>query len=388
MSTPSPASLRTILPLAAITCASMLAMDLYLPAVPAMQHGLGLTVPQGQATIAIFLAGLAASQLLWGEALPRIGPKACVKWGLVLLVLASLGCALAPGIEVLLLMRLVQGMAAGAATVVAPAVIRATLPAHDGVRGLAAIAMIEAIIPAAGPVLGTVMLMAVDWRWTFVVVGVMALVAMPMAMRAAPRVLPNLDTSVRTGYGALLRSGRFVRLAMAHALCFAALLTFVASAPQMLHHGFQLEGEAFALSQVFGVTGFAGMAALSGRATARWGSARVIQGSAWAHAVWCAGFAVLAVAGWVNYPVLVAFWTGFCGIFGLRSPSAFSDTLSVPVAQMGRAAALLMLALLVVSALSAQAVAPFLAQWSLLAVGTAMALLCAISLLLVLRYPR
>ncbi|HUD30155.1 MAG TPA: NAD(+) synthase, partial [Novosphingobium sp.] len=45
--------------------------------------------------------------------------------------------------------------------------------------------------------------------------------------------------------------------------------------------------------------------------------------------------------------------SGFCGIFGLRSPAAFSDTLSVPVAQMGRAAALLMLALLVVSALSA-----------------------------------
>ena len=388
MSASSPASLRTILPLAAITCASMLAMDLYLPAVPAMQHGLGLTVPQGQATIAIFLAGLAASQLLWGEALPRIGPKACVKWGLVLLILASLGCAAAQSIDVLLLMRLVQGMAAGAATVVAPAVIRATLPAHDGVRGMAAIGMIEAIIPAAGPVLGTVMLMVVDWRWTFVVVGLMALAAMPMAMRAAPRVLPNLDTTVRTGYLALLRSGRFVRLAVAHALCFAALLTFVASAPQMLHHGFGLGGEAFALSQVFGVSGFAGMAALSGRLSARWGSARAIQISAWAHALWCAGFAALAAAGWVNYAVLVVFWTGFCGIFGLRSPAAFSDTLSVPVAQMGRAAALLMLALLVVSSASAQAVAPFLAQTGLLAVGGAMAALCIVSLLLVLRYPK
>lgn len=388
MSTPSPASLRTILPLAAITCASMLAMDLYLPAVPAMQHGLGLTVPQGQATIAIFLAGLAASQLLWGEALPRIGPKACVKWGLVLLALASLGCAAAQGIDVLLLMRLVQGMAAGAATVVAPAVIRATLPVHDGVRGLAAIAMIEAIIPAAGPVLGTVMLMVVDWRWTFVVVAVMALAAMPMAMRAAPRVLPNLDVSVRTGYVALLRSGRFVRLAASHALCFAALLTFVASAPQMLRHGLQLGGEAFALSQVFGVSGFAAMAALSGRISARWGPHRAVQAGAWAHALWCTGFAALAAAGWVNYAALIVFWTGFCGIFGLRSPAAFSDTLSVPVAQMGRAAALLMLALLVVSAVSAQAVAPFLAQASLLAVGSAMAALCIVSVWLVARYPR
>lgn len=388
MSSPSPASLKTILPLAAITSASMLAMDLYLPAVPAMQRSMGLSVPQGQATIAIFLAGLAASQLMWGEALPRIGPKACVKWGLILLILASLGCALAGHIDVLLAMRLLQGVAAGAATVVAPAVIRATLPEADGVRGMAAIGMIEAIVPAAGPVLGTAMLLVVDWHWTFVIVGVMALVAMPTALRAAPRVLPNLDTSVRTGYGPLLSSGRFMRLAIAHALCFGALLTFVASAPQMLHHGMQLQGDAFALLQVFGVTGFIGMASQSGRISARWGQARAVQGSAWAHAVWCAGFVALLVAGWVSFPVLVMFWMGFCGILGVRGPAAFSDTLSVPVAQMGRAAALLVLALLVASAASAQAVAPFLAQWHVMAVGAAMAMLCLASLLLVLKYPR
>ena len=48
---------------------SMLAMDLYLPAVPALQSGLDLTVPEGQATIAVFLAGLAG--FLWGEFVSR-----------------------------------------------------------------------------------------------------------------------------------------------------------------------------------------------------------------------------------------------------------------------------------------------------------------------------
>jgi len=90
----------------------------------------------------------------------------------------------------------------------------------------------------------------------------------------------------------------------------------------------------------------------------------------------------------VSFPVLVMFWMGFCGILGVRGPAAFSDTLSVPVAQMGRAAALLVLALLVASAASAQAVAPFLAQWHVMAVGAAMAMLCLASLLLVLKYPR
>ena len=124
---PSPASIRTILPLAFVTGVSMAAMDLYLPAVPALQAGMGISVPLAQATVAVYLAGLAGAQLLWGELLNRLGPRRCMEVGLVLLAVTSLGCALAPNIEMLLLLRLLQGVAAAAATVVAPTVVRATL---------------------------------------------------------------------------------------------------------------------------------------------------------------------------------------------------------------------------------------------------------------------
>src|SRR5687768_17261154 len=109
-------AIRTVLPLAALTGTSMLAMDLFLPAVPALQAALGIDVERAQASVAVFLGGLAASQLVWGEALNRIGPRRCVLIGVTILVLASVGCALAPGIEWLLVMRLLQGFAAGAAT--------------------------------------------------------------------------------------------------------------------------------------------------------------------------------------------------------------------------------------------------------------------------------
>jgi hypothetical protein len=60
-------SIHTILPLAVLTATGMLAMDLFLPAVPAvpaLQRALGVSVAQGQLTVAVFLAGLAASQLV------------------------------------------------------------------------------------------------------------------------------------------------------------------------------------------------------------------------------------------------------------------------------------------------------------------------------------
>jgi MFS transporter, DHA1 family, multidrug resistance protein len=70
------ATIRTVLPLSVVTATSMLALDLYLPAVPILQSELAIGVTAAQASVAIFLAGLAASQLLWGEALTGWGRDA------------------------------------------------------------------------------------------------------------------------------------------------------------------------------------------------------------------------------------------------------------------------------------------------------------------------
>ena len=205
----SRASLRTLLPLALLTGTSMLAMDLFLPAVPTLQAHLNVGVAPAQATVAIYLAGLAASQLLWGELLNRLGPRGCVWWSVSLLALASAGCALAPTIEVLLGLRLQQGNAAAAATVVAASVIRATLGDAGAVRGMATIASIEAIVPAAGPVLGTLLLVWTDWRSIFWIVALATLAVLPFVVRVAPLQLPGLNLDVPARYRDILGNGSF-----------------------------------------------------------------------------------------------------------------------------------------------------------------------------------
>src|SRR5690349_12994412 len=136
------------MPLALVTGTSMLAMDLYLPAVPALQKSFGVDVSLAQASIALFLAGHAASQLLWAEAFNRLGPKRVVLMGVATVFATAVAAALAPTIGFLLVVRLIQGVAAGAALVVAPSVVRATLPGADAVKGIAAISLVEALIPA------------------------------------------------------------------------------------------------------------------------------------------------------------------------------------------------------------------------------------------------
>ena len=388
MTTTARASVRTLLPLAVVTGTSMLAMDLYLPAVPALQASLSTSVAAAQATVAVFLAGLAASQLLWGAALNRFGPRRCVQVSVVLLVLASIGCALAGDIAMLLAMRLLQGLAAGAATVVVPSVVRATLDDEDAVRGMATIAMIESSVPAAGPVLGTALLTVADWRATFWVLAGLSLAVLPFAVRATPLRLPGLANTQPASLWALLRDQRFMRLAASHALCIGALLTFVASAPQLLHHALGQDVAAFATLQVLGVASFMLMASQSARFSRRLGLGGAVRVGALAQVGLCLALLTAATFDGVSLLVLALFWSGFCGTTAVRGPPAFSDALDVAPAQMGRAAALLTLALLAAGALGTQAVAPFMGGRSVVPLAAALLLMCVLSLLLVTPYPR
>jgi len=384
----STASVRTILPLAIVTCTSMLAMDLYLPAVPNLQASLGIDVTLAQATISLFLAGLAASQLVWGEALTRLGPRRCVQIGVSLLVAASVCSALAPNIETLLLTRFVQGIAAGAATVVAPSVIRATLPGPDAVRGIAAVSMVEALVPAAGPVIGAVLLTYTDWRGTFWLLSGLTLLVLPFVVRAAPRALPGLDRAIDAKYSTIIANRKYRQLALSHALSVGALLTFIASAPQLLTHALNRGPAGFAILQVSSVAVFMLVASQSGRISERLGPARAVQ---WGAAIQLG----LCVVTWVSsflidlsLAAVTVFWCIFCGALAVRGPSAFSEALSVPASQMGRASAMLVLSILAAGAVGTQLIAPHMDRRSTVPLMSAMLAFSMASLWLVVPYPK
>jgi MFS family permease len=383
----SHASLRTVLPLALVTGTSMLATDLYLPAVPVLQKSLGIEVSAAQATVAIFFAGLALSQLAWGESLNRLGPRRCIVIGLSALIVTSAGCALATSLYWLLALRFIQGLAAGAATIVAPSVVRATLQGSDAVRGIAAISMVEALVPAAGPVLGAALLVYLSWRGTFWILAVAALIVLPIVVRITPRELPGLDHSTPAGYRRVLSNRRFLRIILSHALMMGALLMFVASGPQLLQNVYGLKASAFATLQVVGVAGFILIASRSSRIAARIGNAAAVKLGAIAHIVICAALALLSLAGYASYPVVLVFWCCFCCILGVRGPPAISDALHLPAAQMGRASAVMVLSFLVAAALGTQLIAPLLDRPSVLPMAIGMLLFTLGSAALITPYP-
>jgi predicted MFS family arabinose efflux permease len=247
--------------------------------------------------------------------------------------------------------------------------------------------MVEALVPAAGPVLGAALLVYLSWRGTFWILAIAALIVLPIVTRITPRELPGIDHSTPAGYGQVLANRRFLRIILSHALMMGALLMFVASAPQLLHNVYGLEASAFATLQVVGVTGFIITASRSSRIAARIGNAAAVKLGAIAHIVLCAALALLSLAGYVSYPALLVFWCCFCCCLAVRGPPAISDALHLPPAQMGRASAVMVLALLAAAALGTQLIAPLLDSATVFPMAVGMLLFTLGSIAMITPYP-
>ena len=113
MDRPSP---RLIVVLGLLSTFGPISLDLYLPALPDLADDLGTSTSAAQLSITACLIGLAAGQLVAGPLSDRFGRKRPLVVGLAAYLLASAACAFAPSIELLLALRLVQGLTGAAAS--------------------------------------------------------------------------------------------------------------------------------------------------------------------------------------------------------------------------------------------------------------------------------
>jgi len=387
---------RLAIPLASLTALGLLASDLYLPAIPVMAAELGASIPSAQATMALFMAALALSQLAWGWAADHFGDRRTIMAGTALLGGGSLVCAMAPAIDWMLAGRLLQGLGAGAATVAVPALIRRRFNEADAVKALAMVAMAESTIPALGPVAGAAIVLYAGWRTTFWLIAAMSLLLLPLVARIVGRAptpaAATADAAARPatapgqrGYAPLLRNRLYLRYAMSYAVMFGALLMYVASAPVLVTHALGLGIEAFAILQICGVLAFMAGASAAVRLVKQLGqqwlvrSGTVLQFLAGAGLM---GMALAGLAGTRGLVVLAVLAALFCGGLGLRGPATMGGALHAAGEDAGKGAGLLMFLAFACVAGATQLVAPFLHYGLLPLGGLLFAMVSASALLL------
>ncbi|PFG40620.1 DHA1 family bicyclomycin/chloramphenicol resistance-like MFS transporter [Georgenia soli] len=252
-----PASARPrasfVLLLGAMAALPAVTTDLYLPSLPVVAEDLSSGPALVQATITGVLIGGAIGQLLIGPLSDRYGRRRPVMIGVSLHVVASVLCALTPGIWPLIVLRVIQGIGNAAATVTAMAVIRDRYSGAGASVLMSRLMLVIGVAPLLAPTVGGLIAGWWGWRATFVVLALVGLVLIPVMARFLPETLPPAARrreplgATFAGYGQLLRDGHFMALAVLPGLGLAALMSYVAGSPFVLQEGYGLSETEFAL---------------------------------------------------------------------------------------------------------------------------------------------
>jgi DHA1 family bicyclomycin/chloramphenicol resistance-like MFS transporter len=277
---PARAGARTHAPqlawlLAGLATLGPFSIDTYLPAFPAMAQDFEVGSLHIQQTLSAYLASFAVMSLFHGALSDSFGRRPVILVCLLLFVVASIGCALAPTFGTLLACRALQGMSAGAGIVVGRAIIRDTYDGAQAQRLMSQVTMLFSLAPAIAPVIGGLLQLAVGWRAIFFFLAGLALLLWAGCGRYLPETLAPADRQpFRAGplfvnYMKVFGSLRFALLALAVALNFAGFFLYVVSAPAVVYRHLGLSETDFAWLFVPGIGGVIIGAWLSGRLAGR-----------------------------------------------------------------------------------------------------------------------
>jgi DHA1 family bicyclomycin/chloramphenicol resistance-like MFS transporter len=336
-----------LLLMGALTAIGPISIDMYLPAFPEIARGLSTSSNEVERTLAAYLIGMASAQLVYGPLADRFGRKPPLYGALVLYIVASAACALAPSVEFLTVSRIAQAMGGAAGMVISRAVVRDHYSTQEAARALSMLMLIMGVAPILAPILGSHILALAGWRGIFVVITLIGMVLLITVWKVMAESLPSQNKIIlswgnifRT-YTGLLRHKRFAAFALSGGMGSATLFGYIAASPRLFIEHFGVSPQTYGL--LFGINA---CSLIMGSQV----SARLLRYHRpekllpWALALMMsAGVAALALSllGVATLPVIMGCMMCFMFSQGFVGPNSAAMALSDQGRQLGSASAMM-----------------------------------------------
>jgi len=224
--------------LSAVTSLAFCALHIVVPALPLLVVVFDDSPARVQLVLTLYLAGIAAGQLVYGPLSDCFGRRPVLIAGLAVFLAGTVLCCLAGSLAMLILGRVLEACGACAGIVLARAIIRDVYEREAAARGLALVMMVMSFAPAISPAVGAYLAEWLDWRAIFLLLGMAGAIVLAATVARLPETNHHrvrLDLSGMAGsYAVLLRSPAFLGFALCSACTSASWFSFIASAPYLI----------------------------------------------------------------------------------------------------------------------------------------------------------
>lgn len=238
----------TLVLLIALAAFPPVTMDLYLPALPQIADSFGTGRAIVNLTLGAYMVSYACSILFWGPLSEKYGRKPILYIGLVLYILACLGCVFTDNIHTVIGFRVLQGFGGGAVTVVGTAIVKDLYDGRDRERMMATIMSLVVIAPMTAPIVGAALLKFTSWHGLFALLALFASLTGVLVFLFRESLENGYDGPVLKSWvrlGTVLRNPRFSSLLVIFGLAPMCMLGFVGSAAYIYVDGFGMSEQLF-----------------------------------------------------------------------------------------------------------------------------------------------
>jgi DHA1 family bicyclomycin/chloramphenicol resistance-like MFS transporter len=306
-------------------------IDMVLPALPATGAALGVSASEAGLTMSVFLLSLGAAPLIYGPASDRYGRKPIVVFGCTLLVIASVGCALAQSLPALLAWRVLQGAGAASTTMTAIAIIRDLFDGLAARTKMSYVVIAINIVPMVAQTAGAALLALGGWRLiytTLVAVGLVLLLAILLGFNESARIDPAnrlMPSVIVRNYLRVLMHPICLGYILVNATTTGVIFAYATGSSLFFINAVGLRPDQYGL--IFGASAVAvmGGALLDGRLSAR----GVVPGTPLMTGLvmlTVAAMSLLAttLAGWTPLPLVISLMIIVTLAFGLVTPNVMN----------------------------------------------------------------
>jgi DHA1 family bicyclomycin/chloramphenicol resistance-like MFS transporter len=338
---------QLILILGSMTALGPFSIDMYLPGFSGIAKDLHTTVTEVSMSLSSYFIGISFGQLLYGPLLDRFGRKKPLFIGLLVYILASLGCVFVTDIDTFIGLRFIQAVGSCAATVTSIAMVRDLFPVKKIPNVLSKLMLVLGLSPMLAPTIGGYVTAYYGWHVVFLILmgmGVFVLITSQMGLPVTHK--PDTTISLRPkpivkNFISIIKVPQFYTYALTGAISFSGLFTYVAASPILFMTILKVNAQIYGWIFAFMSVSFIGASQLNSLFLRRFSSEQMIFASLITQIIFSSIFLILAINDSLDLYSTIIMLFLFLGCLGISNPNTAALTLAPFSKNTGSASALM-----------------------------------------------